>query len=147
MMFRLPGRFGSDRRGTAAIQMALLMPVLVIACFGMIDTWSYLSSNINMRAGVNSAAKLVMQGVSDATTLQTTAMDGWSSPPKDAAVNVNRSYVCGSTVVTPTSLCTGAKAPSILVSIKASGTWTAPINAGALGVQRNLSSEQVIRVR
>lgn len=136
-----------DTRGTAAIQMAILIPVLVFGGFGMVDTWSLISNAINMRAGVNAAVKLAMQGETDDTALQSVALAGWAGRPSDAAVNVGQSCQCSGLVVACTSLCYGSKAPDILISIKASGTWKAPFQVQGIAIQRDMVNEQVLRVR
>lgn len=146
-MQRLLRGFGRSQSGSAAIQMAFLMPVLVLGTFGMVDTWSYVSSVINMRAGVNSSAKLVMQGETNVQTLRATALNGWTKPPSDAAATVTSTCSCSGLTVACTSLCSGSKPPSIMISIQASGTWNAPFKAGGLAGPRSMATEQVIRVR
>lgn len=127
--------------------MALLLPVMVTGCLGMADLWSLFSSNIDMRAGVNTAANLVMQGETDAATLRTAALAGWSNAPADATVTVANDCSCSGLAVACTTLCAGNKAPSILYTIKASGNWSPPFSVSWLPVSSTFTSEQVIRVR
>jgi Flp pilus assembly protein TadG len=140
-------RFVGDVTATAAIQMAILLPVMIAGFLSMTDMWSLLSTNIDMRAGVNAAANLAMQGEADTTMLQAAALDGWSNPPSDAAVAVDRSCSCSGMAVACTTLCSGQKAPQILVTIKATGTWNAPFSVSALPIQEVVANQQVIRVR
>jgi len=140
-------RFAGDRSATAAIQMAMILPVMVAGCLGMADLWSLFSSNINMRAGVNTAANLVMQGETNTATLQTAALAGWSNAPSGAAVTVDSNCSCSGIAVACTTLCAGNKAPSILYTIKASGNWKPPFSVNWLPVNSTIVSRQVIRVR
>lgn len=140
-------RFAGDRTATAAIQMAMILPVMVTGCLGMADLWSLFSSNIDMRAGVNTAANLVMQSETDTAILQSAALTGWSNAPADAAVTVEKDCSCSGLAVACTMLCAGNKAPEISYTIKASGTWKAPFAVDALPVQHTMTNEQVIRVR
>ena len=136
-----------DRSGVAAVEFAMLLPVMCIVCFGIADGWSYVTSYLQMRAGVKTAANLVMAGASNDTGTQAVALSSWNNKPDDAAVVLVRSYMCGTTVVDATTICGGTKASTILVQISATGTWVPPFNFGVFPDPRVISHQQVIRVR
>jgi Flp pilus assembly protein TadG len=125
----------------------MLLPVMCIVCFGIADGWSYVTSYLQMRAGVKTAANLVMAGASNDTGTQAVALSSWNNKPDDAAVVLVRSYLCGTTVVDATTICGGTKASTILVQISATGTWVPPFNFGVFPDPRVISHQQVIRVR
>ncbi|WP_217578116.1 TadE/TadG family type IV pilus assembly protein [Mesorhizobium sp. GbtcB19] len=139
-------RFGRDRAGVAAVELALVMPVLCAALLGILDGWSYVTSSLAMRAGVKTAANLVMAGGDDTAT-QAAALASWEQKPADAAVTVTRSYQCGTTVVTSTTICSGPKVPTVFVQIQASGTWTPPFTFGPYPNNTVIGHVQVVRVR
>ncbi|MER8409697.1 pilus assembly protein, partial [Mesorhizobium sp. M1307] len=46
--------FRSDS-GVAAVEFALVLPILCLVLLGIIDGWSFVSSALSMRAGVKTA--------------------------------------------------------------------------------------------
>ncbi|MBZ9986640.1 pilus assembly protein [Mesorhizobium sp. BH1-1-5] len=140
-------RFGRDRGGIAAVELALVMPVLCAALLGVLDGWSYVTSSLAMRAGVKTAANLVMAGGTDDNATQAAALASWEQKPADAAVTVSRTYQCGTTVVTSTTICSGPKVPTVFVQIQASGTWVPPFTFGPYPDNTAMGHLQVVRVR
>ncbi|TPI51636.1 pilus assembly protein [Mesorhizobium sp. B3-1-7] len=140
-------RFGRDRAGIAAVELALVMPVLCAALLGVLDGWSYVTSSLAMRAGVKTAANLVMAGGTDDSATQAAALASWEHKPDDAAITVSRAYKCGTTVVTSTTICSGPKVPSVFVQIQASGTWKPPFIFGVFPRDTSIGHLQVVRVR
>jgi Flp pilus assembly protein TadG len=144
-------RIVRDKSGIAAVEFAMVVPVLLLVCFGIADGWSYVTTYLQMRAGVKTAANLVMAGAgSDAakdTGTQAVALSSWNNKPDDAAVVLVRSYMCGTTVVDETTVCGGTKLPTMFVQITATGTWVPPFNFGVFPDPRAISHQQVIRVR
>lgn len=144
-------RIVRDKAGMAAVEFAMVLPILCLVCFGIADGWSYVTSYLQMRAGVKTAANLVMAGAgSDAakdTGTQAVALSSWDNKPDDAAVVLVRSYLCGTTVVDATTICGGTKLPTVFVQITATGTWVPPFNFGVFPDPRAISHQQVIRVR
>lgn len=146
-MGTLATRFRKNRSGAAAVEFALVLPVLCAALLGIADGWSYVTNSMAMRAGVKTAANLLLAGASDDTAVQAAALASWEKKPDDAAVAVTRTYKCGTTVVTSTTICTGPKVPSVFVQIAASGTWKPPFTFGPFPKDTALGHQQVIRVR
>ncbi|MGX5800635.1 TadE/TadG family type IV pilus assembly protein [Bradyrhizobium sp. Arg314] len=145
---RLPAiRFGRDRAGIAAVELAMVMPVLCATLLGVVDGWSYVTSSLAMRAGVKTAANFVMAGATDDNATQAVALAGWEHKPGDAAVAITRIYQCGTTVVTSTTICSGQKVPSVFVQIQASGTWIPPFSFGPFPDNTAIGHLQVVRVR
>jgi Flp pilus assembly protein TadG len=140
-------RFGRDRGGIAAVELALVMPVLCATLLGVLDGWSYVTSSLAMRSGVKTAANLVMAGGADDSATQAAALASWEHKPDDAAVTVSRTYKCGTTVVTSTTICSGPKVPSVFVQIQASGTWKPPFTFGVFPRDTLIGHLQVVRVR
>jgi len=136
-----------DETGIAAVELALVLPVLCAALLGTMDGWSYVTSSLSMRAGVKTAANLVMAGSTDDTAIQAAALASWENKPSDAQVAISRIYQCGTTVVTSSTLCSGPKAPSVYVQIQATGTWTPPFTFGPYPDNTTLGHLQVVRVR
>ncbi|WP_352800251.1 TadE/TadG family type IV pilus assembly protein, partial [Mesorhizobium sp. M0320] len=43
-------RIVRDKSGIAAVEFAMLLPVLCLVCLGIADGWSYVTSYLQMRA-------------------------------------------------------------------------------------------------
>lgn len=136
-----------DDEGIAAVEFALVLPILCAALLGIMDGWSYVTSSLTMRAGVKTAANLVMAGSTDDSATQAAALSSWEKKPADAQVTVSRIYRCGTTVVTSTTLCSSSKIPSVYVQIQASGTWTPPFIFAVFPGNTAIGHQQVVRVR
>ncbi|SFO65031.1 TadE-like protein [Mesorhizobium sp. NFR06] len=143
----LATRFRKNRSGAAAVEFSLVLPVLCVALFGIADGWSYVTSSLAMRAGVKTAANLLLAGSSDDSAIQAAALASWNNKPADAAVTVNRTYKCGTTVVDAATPCTGSDLRSIYVQIQASGTWVPPFTFGPFPNNTAIGHQQVVRVR
>jgi Flp pilus assembly protein TadG len=137
----------SNDTGIAAVEFALVLPFLCAALLGVLDGWSYVSSSLSMRAGVKTAANLVMAGSANDTATQAVAMASWERRPADGQVTLSRIYMCGTTVVDASTMCSGPKAPSVYVQIQASATWVPPISFGVFSAATTIGHVEVIRVR
>src|ERR1700752_2660727 len=93
--------FRSDS-GVAAVEFALIVPILCIVCFGIVAGWSYVSSSLAMRAGVKTAANLIMEGAADDAATRAVALSSWQNHPADAQLTLARIYMCGSTATDAT---------------------------------------------
>ena len=137
----------ANERGAAAVELALIAPVLAIIGLGLLDGWSLASAVLYMRASVVTATSLYMQGAGDDRYVREAALKTWQRRPQDAEIVISRIYRCGTEVVTATSICTGSVAPAIYVKVKATGSWTAPAPVAFLATNQSLVHEALIRVR
>lgn len=137
----------SDDAGVAAVEFALVLPILCVALLGIVDGWSYVTSSLTMRAGVKTAANLIMAGSTDDTATSAVAISSWEKRPEDGQVTLSRIYMCGTTVVDASTLCSGPKVPSVYVQIQASATWVPPFTFGVFADSRAIGHLEVIRVR
>ena len=137
----------SDLAGVAAVEFAMVLPILCLVLLGILDGWSYVTSSLSMRAGLKTAANLIMEGSAEDTVTQAAAIASWENRPADGQVTLSRIYMCGTTVVVASTLCSGPKAPSIYVQIQASATWVPPIAFGAFAASTTIGHMQVIRVQ
>ena len=146
-MGRHAARILRNKSGIAAVEFAMVLPILCLVLLGIIDGWSFVTSSLSMRAGVKTAANLLMAGAANDTATQAIALSSWERHPDDAQVTMARQYMCGSTVVDASSLCAGPKVPSILVQIQATATWVPPFAFGRFVDPRTITHQEVIRVR
>lgn len=134
-------RFASDVRGVAALEFALIAPLLVTLVIVGADTWLNVSQNEDMRTALQSGARYYQTGGSDDPTAQLVTQQAWSSRPADGAVSVARSCTCGSTPADCSTPCPGSNPPSVFLTLTAQGTFTGLLKS------RVLSQNDVVRVR
>ncbi len=125
----------------------MVLPILCLALLGVVDGWSYVTSSLSMRAGVKTAANLVMAGATNDAATQAVAVSSWEKRPTGGQVTLSRIYMCGTTVVDASTLCSGPKAPSVYVQIQASATWVPPFTFGVFSASSTIGHLEVIRVR
>lgn len=133
--------------GTAAVEFAMVLPILCLVLLGIADGWSYVTSSLSMRASVKTAANMLLAGSADDSATQAAALANWERMPDDGQVTLSRIYKCGTTVVDASTLCSGPKAPSVFVQIDASATWTPPFTFGVFSAPSTIGQQELIRVR
>ncbi|WP_274533728.1 MULTISPECIES: TadE/TadG family type IV pilus assembly protein [unclassified Mesorhizobium] len=129
------------------MEFAMVLPILCLVLLGILDGWSYVTSSLSMRAGVKTAANLVMGGSTNDAATKAVAIASWENRPEDGQVTLTRIYMCGTTVVNASTLCSGPKAPSVYVQIQASATWVPPVAFGAFSASSIIGHQEMIRVR
>jgi Flp pilus assembly protein TadG len=138
----------ADRRGGAAIEFAIIAPVLAFLTLGLIDGWSLASSTLNMRTAVQAGAKYLMAGGSEETVLRGVITAAWASPPSDAAVTVEKQCQCDNSTADCSTLCTSTqRPPAAYYSVGVTGSWDAPVKVSFLSTALALKQQQVVRVR
>lgn len=140
-MIGLLKRFARDRRGVAAIELALITPVIAGLAYIGFETWRYTSEIQEMKDAVRAGVQYYMDGGKDDADGKAVVEGAWSSPPADAAVIISRACQCGAEAHVCTTLCSDSTVPEIRVTLSASATYD---NAR---FPTDLAAEQVIRVR
>ena len=141
-------RVMADRRGTSAIEFAIIAPVLAFLLLGIVDGWSFATSTLAARAAVEAASAYFIGGGADPATAQAIALSSWTNAPSDASVAVSESCQCNGSASGCGGICAATSMPpAAYMQISATGTWTAPFAVQFLGSQVALSQTQVIRVR
>lgn len=113
-----------DDRGIAAIEFALIVPVLVgMLLFGL-DGWLRIDATSKMRSALQAGSRYYQSGGSDDTAAANLAMQAWAAAPRDATVNTARSCMCGTTPASCTALCANNNLPTAYISLTATGTFT-----------------------
>jgi Flp pilus assembly protein TadG len=133
--------FSSDRRGVAAMEFALIAPIIVALLVLGVDGWLQGTETSQARTAIHTGARYYETGGGDDTVAQTVAMSAWQSKPADAALNVVRSCTCAATPVACSTLCAGSNPPSTFISLSATGTYSGLVH------QHAISQSDIIRVR
>jgi Flp pilus assembly protein TadG len=121
-----------DDRGVAAIEFALILPILVaLVLFGM-EGWMRINQVSQMRSALSSASRYYESGGSDDTAAAQLAIASWNHAPGDGAVNAVRSCTCGGVGAGCNTLCAGNSLPNVYVTMTATGTFTGIMHTAVL---------------
>jgi len=140
-MKRLLHRLGADRRGLAAVELALVAPVIAGLALLSLEVWSASARSQDMRAALKAGAQYYMNGGANDVTAQALALSAWEAPPGDAEVSITRSCACGEVAQVCTTLCSNGTPPAVIVVLQATGTQAQAFFNPVLSEQR------VVRVR
>lgn len=133
-------RYLCDRRGIAAVEFALLAPLLAGILLLSYAAWESGVRTQNMRSALKTAAEYYMNGGVNDADARDIALVNWDKRPDDASITIERRCRCGSTVVECLSLCE-AGPPAVYVTVYA---WAAAPEA-MFG--STWSADRTIRVR
>jgi len=121
-----------DERGIAAIEFALIVPVLVgMLLFGA-DGWLQFDQTSKMRSALQAGARYYQGGGSDDAAAANLAMQAWAPHPDDGQVSVVRSCLCGNLPAACSTLCANSNLPTAYVNFTASGTYTGLLHTASL---------------
>jgi Flp pilus assembly pilin Flp len=137
-----------EKSGAAAVELAVVSPLLCIVLLGIVDGWSHSNHTMNMRAAVKAGANYVMQGGTSEALTQDVAMLAWTKPPADASVRVEQVCYCGTVAAQCDVLCSSnGKPPSGYFRIVARATWTPPVPVRLVLEESKSEQSETIRVR
>ncbi len=130
-----------DRRGGAAVEFAILVPLFGAILIGLMVAWEPATAMLKLRAAVHAGATYVRDGGTDDAKAVTVVRESWDRRPADAAINVSRACLCGSTVHACTTVCSDRTPPTVYVTVSASTTDMSRSFA------QTLARSEVVRVR
>lgn len=134
-------RLIADRRGGAAVEFAILVPLFAAILLGLMLAWEPATAMLRLRAAVHAGAAYVRDGGTDDAKTMTVVRDSWERRPTDAQVSVTRACLCGTTVHACTTTCTDRTPPTVYVTVGASTT-----DANRAFAQ-TLTRSEIVRVR
>ena len=121
-----------DDRGVAAIEFALILPIMVALVLAGIEGWSRINQVSQMRSAISSGARYYESGGSDDTAAATLAMAAWNHPPGDAVVTTARTCTCAGAGAACNSQCANNTLPNVYVTFTATGTFTGIMHTALL---------------
>lgn len=136
---RMLKRLLGDRRGTAAIEFALVLPVLAGVVVGLPDVTNVAVGAINMDGAVRAGIQYAMNGGTNSSSIRTFASRNWVSEPHGGNVTASVACFCDGVVLTCGQPCTGTT--SSFVTVAASAT------VGGTMFSMPLSKSQKVRIQ
>ena len=83
---QLARRFLGATKGTAAIEFALVLPILAAIAVTLPDVGNIAAGDINMQSAVRASAQYAMNGGSNMATAQAIGLSSWASRPAGATL-------------------------------------------------------------
>lgn len=110
--------FFRDTSGAAAVEFAVVAPVLALLLVGLVQGWFEVKQRTDAQSAMQAGIRYYLQGGADDATAKALALRAWPSKPADGDVDVTRACGCGGVTVTCASTCNG-KPPAVTVSVAA----------------------------
>jgi Flp pilus assembly protein TadG len=122
-----------DQRGVAAIEFALIIPILAgLVLFGL-DGWLRINQASQMHSAVAAGTRYYESGGSDDTAAAQLALQSWAHVPADGVISATRSCTCGGAGASCSGLCPdGVSLPQVYVTLAASGTYNGIMHSDVL---------------
>jgi len=131
-----------DNRGVAAVEFALIVPIMAAMVVAGVDGWMRINQVSQMRSAAQTGARYYQGGGADDTAAAQLALASWDHAPADATVTAARACSCGGVGASCSSLCASQDLPQVYVTLTVSGGFSDPM----AGVQ-SLSQTSTVRVR
>ena len=131
-----------DARGVAAVEFAIVAPLLIAMVLAIAQYGGLLVAHQQMHNGVAAGAMYVMRGGSDTTAIHDIALSAWPGRPADASISVSQSCSCAGATVDCANLCPdNVTYPQAFTVISASGTYSGLLQ------NQSLSAAQTVRTQ
>lgn len=134
-------RWLGDKSGAAAVEMALVAPLLATIVAGIATYAPQLAVVHAMRDGVSTAAQYVMTGGTDPNAIQSVASSAWTGKQISDSVAVSQWCTCLGVTSSCNTLCSDSSVPLGWTQISASTIYASPLG------NKTFTATQLIRTR
>jgi|SRR5258706_11494697 len=142
---RSPRRLGRKllrgEQGMAAVEFALIAPVLVTMVLTLVDVSTMAVGTTNMQAAVRATLQYLINGNTDTTAAQTQGNNAWVSKPTGATLNATQACKCAGAAHDCAAACADNTIPLMYFTVTATATLGGSI------VSQSKTVTQTVRVR
>ena len=138
-VWKLAKRLLGDRKGTAAIEFGLVLPVLAAIAVGVPDVANIATGAINMDGAVRAGVQYAMNGGTNTSSVATFASRNWVSEPQGATMAASEACYCDGVVLTCGQPCAGTTSSFITV--------VATATLGGSMISMPISKSQKVRIQ
>lgn len=114
--------FSRGTSGTAAIEFALLLPILVVGVLFLSDAVTIGTGSSEMQSAVRASIQYAMNGGTDMSVARQQGLLAWDNEPSDATLSVTKACTCGASAGTCGTLCADGNDPATYITGVATGT-------------------------
>ena len=111
-------RFGGDRRGVAAVELALVAPILTGVILGSYSLWDAASRRQDVRSALNTGSQYYFNGGSDDAAASQVVQSAWQRRPTVSSISITRSTACGATPLVGGTTCPDGSQPATYVQMQ-----------------------------
>jgi len=116
-------RFLLGERGTAAIEFAMIVPVLIVMTVTLSDVATIATGVAEMQGAIRSTIQYAMNGGGDMSAAQSHGLAVWAHKPADGTLSATQSCICSGGAADCTMPCASGDPPESYVTVVASGTF------------------------
>ena len=132
--------FARDTRGAAAVEFAIVAPVLALLLVGLVQGWFDVKQRMDAQTALQAGIRYYHQGGATDATAKALAIRAWPNKPAEGDVLINRSCTCSQVVVLCTATCDSTP-PAVTVSVATT------YRANSLLGSENVQFQQSVRIR
>jgi Flp pilus assembly protein TadG len=133
-------RFALELRGAAAIEFAIIVPVLAVIVLMISDASNVAVGGSRMESALRSSVQYVMNGGVDMAQAQAVGLQAWQGKPSNATLSVSSVCKCGSGAGICGQICSDGSLPQTFVTATATGK----LGGSVIHIQKTLG--ETIRV-
>ena len=141
----MTARFLKNRDGAAALETALVAPIIVAVLIGVVTYGGTILAYNRMRQAISSGAQYALTVEDNLTSVEAVVNAAWSPKPQGAIVTVTRQCFCADAPETATDCsvnCADGDYPRMYTKITGSMSYT-----GFGGDTSTLNASQKVRTR
>lgn len=114
-------KFRASASGVAAVEFALVLPILAAIVITLPDISTAATGVVEMESAARASMQYAMGGGSDMSVAQTVGLNSWSAKPSNAALTASESCQCNGGSATCGQNCTDGSIPQTYFTVVASG--------------------------
>ncbi|MDP3495969.1 MAG: hypothetical protein Q8R82_22895 [Hyphomonadaceae bacterium] len=141
MKTRAAGCTFGNRDGAAAVELALVAPVIAGLAILSFSVWEFGTRRQDMRSALDAGAQYYLNGGSSDLIAQAITVEAWPNKPQVYDVSASRTCRCVATVIACADGCPTGTPPAVYVTLQAHG-----VQAVAL-LRPETTLKRVVRVR
>ncbi|MBI1212238.1 MAG: hypothetical protein GC190_12300 [Alphaproteobacteria bacterium] len=134
-------RIRNDESGVAAVEFALVAPILAMSLVFLVDLSNYAIQRTDMESALRSGVQYFMNGGSDLDKAKEVVLASWTSKPENATVVVERFCMCANIEHACNATCDDGTYPLSYSRIRAVAQYD------NLLIDMTNNADQTVRVR
>jgi Flp pilus assembly protein TadG len=134
--------FLRDETGVAAVEMALVAPIVVGFAVLSMNVWDVGMRKQDMKGALKIGSQYLLNGGTNKDTARAIALAAWNRKPNVAEITVTEFYLCGAdTSADDVTLCPDGMLPAIYYKLHATATTSSAV------LHNSQTADEYVRTR